>query len=97
MKKVMQYTFIISGVYTLLCIPLIYMFEYLHINETPLHSSQFFAVFICFVTSLIYRIMIRKDKFTPMKALSSIALTLSTLWIGFLIFVIFSFALSEID
>ncbi len=97
MKKAMQYTFIISGVYALLCIPLIYMFEYLHISETPLHSTQFFTVLTCFVTSLIYRIMIRKDKFTLMKVLSSIALALSAIWIGFLIFVIFSFALSGID
>jgi uncharacterized membrane protein YfcA len=70
--KVSLYTFLGSGLISLLCIPAIFLAENYKIHEGPIHVTQLFFLVLCFLSCIIYLRETKKRHFSWKKALAII-------------------------
>lgn len=52
------YVFVGAGLYSLVCIPLIYLFEFLHWQESFFHISIFGACIVCVTGAAMYLVLL---------------------------------------
>ncbi len=84
---VSRFAFLASGIYALLCAPLILLAERLSFSQSPLHASQFIAVLICLPASLAYLWGTRGQRAWT-RRLAVVAAFLATAWLGFIVYVV---------
>jgi hypothetical protein len=73
-----------TGLYAVLCAPLILLAERYGWSEGPFHVTQLLATLVCFLSSIVF---IRGDKPASVRwqrAVAIVALTLSGLWLAVL-------------
>ena len=86
-ERISRSFFLASGVFALLCAPLIVIAERFSLPQWPLHASQFIAVLICLPASLIHLGRTRGER-APARWIAVAAALLATAWLGFIAYVV---------
>ena len=86
-REASKSVFLASGIYALLCAPLLLVAERFSFPQWPLHASQFIAVLICLPASLIYLWCTRGQR-APIRQLAIAASLLAASWLGFIAYIV---------
>ena len=74
--------FLTSGLYAVMCAPVILYAERRGWPEWPLHSTQLIATLICFISSFIYTMSHRNTPPGWRRRLAVVSLLLSGVWLA---------------
>jgi len=80
---------LLSGLYILFCIPMIFLAEKYRFTQAPFHISQAIAICISFVAGIIVFIKARKTLIMQDLIISGLGVTLAGLYILFFVFLLF--------
>ena len=87
MKILSKWSFLASGMYALLCIPVILVAERLHWPEGIFHATQFLSVAVCIPASFLF-LWLSRGTWSRLRWLALSALILAGAWFSFAIYVI---------
>jgi riboflavin transporter FmnP len=90
-------SFLASGCVVLLCIPAILLSGQSTWSERPIHTVQLFMTLVCFVSSLVFCYHTRRTPLTFVRGLAFAAITLTSLWLLFIVFVFFALVRSGLS
>lgn len=89
-----KWAFVLTGIYTLACIPAILLAERVGWSQRPFHFTQIIAAFLCFLAGGVFLWNTRGSRFGVIKWLATAALVLCCLFLAFVAYVLATFDLS---